>query len=180
MRARTLWECTLATGVVDGLYVAADSGSVVVGEGYGYYAGRRLDGDWQLDVTPLEGWQYVHVVPGGAFCGPRAHREGLALAAIYVQHGSVVALRDVRPRLSMWEWTGQRGAVTWQPDRTVVVTRVQGAVEIVGAWETAKALCPFDAGAVVEPNELVLWECVYDKCGDAGSGLVVETIGVFA
>ena len=178
MAARNFWAATQATGVVDGLSVYADGSDVMIGEGIGYHCGRKLTGAWRLECEGLDGWQFVQLAPAGATVGPRAHEQGLTLAALWFSGGRVCAMRDLGQRLNAWEWADSRGAICWAPGRQVVVVRAQGAIDVGGLWEAQPCMTRLHVGGVLAANELVISEASFIDPADAGTALIVETMMV--
>ena len=174
-----VWQCTTATGVCDGLRITAEGAKVTVGEGYGYAAGVPVSGGWQLEVVKQQrGWHFLQVAPEGAFIGPRQHDGVLCLAALLIERGQVVALRDVRRRLYCWKWLTDMGGVAWMASRRETVLRVQGAVQVQGLWGLARAHVPFRVGQILTPGELMLHEVRWDVAQTGGAALILETTGV--
>jgi len=173
-----LWRCTTAHGVCEGLRVICDGGRVAIGDGYGYCCGCKIEGGHLLDVSQQRGWHWLQVSPAGAFCGPRTHDGALALAALHIQRGEVIALRDVRTRLYAWQWLGPVGALVFLTTYRERVLRVQGAVQVGGLWQLARAHVPFRVGQMLEPSVLTVSGVNWDAEAFGASGLILETVGV--
>lgn len=177
MSEATFWRCVEATGVCEGLHVRADRNIVHISAGTGYHEGRPVRGSWRLNLSGQRGWRFVQVAPGGACAHATAFEEALPLAVVRVEHEQVVAMRDVRPRLYMWRWLRGDGALLFAPQGREVITRVQGAAQVGGVWETARAFVPWTVGSVLEPGEVTQAHIAFDKPAPT-TGVMIETVGM--
>ena len=166
MRDATIFEATLAHGICEGMRIAAGGSELAVGPGYGYMSGQRVNGDWKLDLARQSGWGFVKV------------SDSLVLGAVCVQHGRIIAFRDMRQRLTVWRWHDGEGSLCYTPDRQEVVVRIQGAVQIAGLWEPAIAHCPLPPGKVLQPGNVYAADVSFDKQAGQASGMILETVGV--
>jgi len=162
----TIFRATLATGVCEGLHVTAAGGLLQVGPGYGYLRGERFAGGYEFDLSAEKGWKFLRV------------GEGLTLGVVLVERGQAVAYRDLRPRLTVWQWVRGEAGLCYHPTRREVVTRLQGAVQARGLWECAVAYAPFPPGTILEPSEVYLADLSWDKPPLQAGGMILETVGI--
>ena len=173
-----LFRCTEATGACEGLRVAARGATVTVSAGFGYVGGVRVEGGWRINVGRERGWRFVQVAPDAGFVHPQEVQGALVLAAVRVERGEAVALRDVRARLCAWRWLGPVGALAHHAEAQEVVTRVQGAVQVGGLWEQARAFAPWYIGDVLEAGGVRVATVRFDKPPLAATGMILETVGI--